>query len=289
MIWAKKSSGQPIQVKTSHRPTAIVASAGDDSDGSNSAEANIPSHYSTCTLDIDIYENEPKIIEHSKHPNHDEKWIGTEFKVAIGGNWTTYKSRIVQYLQQLAIITPYACLQLQYENHQDAKKNMLVRYDRRSEQMPPLAKTVKHHPSSVNNLIVEQLIQFTKSKTLVKFLTKELSCVSTSIAQRLIKELGSNFDEEMPPSELTSKQITRLVQLLKQVQLFKAPDGSCLSPLGEYNLNLGIQKVLLPDYVATARDKPGSYEGHPFIVEAAVSIGGKDVKEGITVVRFANR
>jgi DNA topoisomerase VI subunit B len=30
-------------------------------------------------------------------------------------------------------------------------------------------------------------------------------------------------------------------------------------------------------------------DGHPFIVEAAVSLGGKDAKEGITVVRFANR
>jgi hypothetical protein len=27
--------------------------------------------------------------------------------------------------------------------------------------------------------------------------------------------------------------------------LFKNPDGGCLSPLGEYNLNLGIQKVSL--------------------------------------------
>jgi DNA topoisomerase VI subunit B len=64
-----------------------------------------------------------------------------------------------------------------------------------------------------------------------------------------------------------------------------------LSPLGEYNLNLGIRKVLEPTMIATARDKPGAYEGHPFIVEAAVSLGGKNeiAKEGITVVRFANR
>lgn len=48
-------------------------------------------------------------------------------------------------------------------------------------------------------------------------------------------------------------------------------------------------KVVEPDIIATARDKPGAYDGHPFIVEAAVSLGGKDAKEGITVVRFANR
>eukprot|EP00986_Skeletonema_menzelii_P006858 scaffold2611_cov133-Skeletonema_menzelii.AAC.3 len=94
----------------------------------------------------------------------------------------------------------------------------------------------------------------------------------------------------MGPHELDDKQITRLVQLLRSADdLFKSPDGGCLSPLGEYNLNLGIQKVVEPEIIATARDKPGAYDGHPFIVEAAVSLGGKDAKEGITVVRFANR
>jgi DNA topoisomerase VI subunit B len=56
----------------------------------------------------------------------------------------------VQYLQQLAIITPYAKLEMQYTNVNDAKKEMTIRYDRRSEQMPSPAKEVKHHPSSVS-------------------------------------------------------------------------------------------------------------------------------------------
>ncbi len=32
-----------------------------------------------------------------------------------------------------------------------------------------------------------------------------------------------------------------------------------------------------------------TFEGHAFLVEAAVSLGGKDVKPGINVHRFANR
>ncbi len=48
----------------------------------------------------------------------------------------------------------------------------------------------------------------------------------------------------MDPADLDDKLITRLVQLLRSSDdLFKSPDGGCLSPLGEYNLNLGIQKV----------------------------------------------
>ena len=98
----------------------------------------------------------------------------------------------------------------------------------------------------------------------------------------LVKQLLSQLPQE-PAMEII------MVAVLESVQLFKAPDGSCLAPLGEYNLNLGICKVLEPNMVATARDKPGAYEGHPFIVEAAVSLGGKNEKEGITVFRFANR
>lgn len=145
-------------------------------------------------------------------------------------------------------------------------------------------------PPQVNNLTIQQLLERTGQKSLLKFLTNDLSGISPSVGKTLIERLGSTFDEDTSPSDLDDKQITRLVQLLRSAgDLFKSPDGGCLSPLGEYNLNLGIKKVVEPDVIATARDKPGAYDGHPFIVEAAVSLGGKDAKEGITVVRFANR
>ena len=268
LIWAKKSSSQPMRIKTSHIKSQ--------------------EYVSTCVLDIDIYKNEPNVIEHKKEKNT-EGWTGTEFEVIIAGSFSSYKARIVQYLQQLAIITPYAKLEMQYSNKNDEKKDMTIRYDRRSEQMPPPAREVKHHPSSVNNLLVQQLVDKSKSKTLLKFFCDDLSGVNPSIAKRVIAELGKGFHEDMKPSELDNKKITRLVQLLRSVELFKAPDGSCLSPLGEYNLNLGIRKVIEPDIVATARDKPSAYEGHPFIVEAAIALGGKSAKEGINVIRFANR
>ena len=268
LIWSKKSTGVPIKITSSH--------------------INTPEYITSCVLDIDIYKNSPNVIEHTKLKNTDN-WIGTEFEVTIAGTWSSYKSRILTYLQQLAIITPYAKLEMQYSNVSDPKKDMTIRYDRRSEQMPAPAREVKHHPSSVNNLLVQQLVDKSNSTTLLKFLCEDLSGITPNIAKRVIAELGHDFEEEMDPSELDNKHITRLVQILRSVELFKPPDGSCLSPLGEYNLNLGIRKVIEPDIVATARDKPSAYEGHPFIVEAAISLGGKSAKEGINIIRFANR
>ncbi|CAB9524732.1 topoisomerase 6 subunit B [Seminavis robusta] len=276
LIWSKKSTGVPIRITTAHRPNG---------------GSTVPSKVSTCVLDIDIYKNRPRIIEHTLKSN--KEWKGTEMEIMIGGNWSSYKNYVVKYLQQLAIITPYARLEMTYTKAAETSraKDMTIAYERRSDQMPPPAREVKHHPSSVNNLLIAQLLERTQTKTMVSFLSKELAAVPQPLAKRLLAELGDDFSESMSPSSLDDKQVTRLVQLLRSVQQFKAPDGSCLSPLGEYNLNLGIQKVLEPTMVATARDKAEAYEGHPFIVEAAVSLGGKSdiAKEGITVVRFANR
>ena len=168
-----------------------------------------------------------------------------------------------------------------------------------------MAQTVSHHPASVNYLVLQQLRDRTRTATLSKFLSKELAGVSPAVALKVLADVGASSkaaDEwahsDTSPKALTDAHITRLVQVLHRVTYFKAPDGSALSPLGEYNLNLGIRKVLEPDVVATARDKPGQYEGHSFLVEAAVSLGGSGSssantvlikEEGITVCRFANR
>jgi DNA topoisomerase-6 subunit B len=130
LIWSKKSTGVPIRIFTAYRPKGGPP----------------PSQVSKCVLDIDITKNVPRIIEHKKQPNAIKQWVGTELEILIMGNWTTYKARIVQYLQQLAIITPYAQVELTYENLSEPKRNIRIRYDRRSEQMPPAAREVKHHP-----------------------------------------------------------------------------------------------------------------------------------------------
>ena len=41
---------------------------------------------------------------------------------------------------------------------------------------------------------------------------------------------------------------------------------------------LGIIKEMEPQYVATFSEKPQVLEGHPFVVEAGVSLGGAEVK-----------
>ncbi|GMI40429.1 hypothetical protein TrCOL_g5938 [Triparma columacea] len=80
----------------------------------------------------------------------------------------------------------------------------------------------------------------------------------------------------------------RICQILKTVTEFGNPDGTCLSPAGEYNLRLGIERHYKPDHLFTCTSKADAHEGHPFLVEVGVAYGG-NCRDKVNVTRFANR
>ncbi|XAR69882.1 DNA topoisomerase (ATP-hydrolyzing) [Bertholletia excelsa] len=265
LIWSKMSTGLPIEISSSMK-------------GQN--------YITFCRLDIDIHRNIPHIHLHEKRHNK-ERWHGAEIQVVIEGNWTTYRSKILHYMRQMAVITPYA--QFLFKFVSDAPdKNVTIRFARRTDIMPPVPPETKYHPSAVDLLLIKRLIAETSKQNLLQFLQHEFVNIGKSYAERLIGEMGPEFSPKMAVKSLTSQQIVRIHQLFRQAK-FDDPSGDCLSPAGEYNLRLGIIKELHPDIVATYSGSAQVFEGHPFIVEAGVSVGGKDVKQGLNIFRFANR
>lgn len=239
-------------------------------------------------LDIDIHRNEPKIISTHREPNM-EQWRGLEIMVTICGTWSNYRSRVLQYFQQLAVITPYAELNLDFVCLRDDKKSFSAKFVRRSEQMPPTPKVVLPHPKSMNNITLSNLLKTcSPNLTLSKFLTTELSGITPALASRIASTVGLEDSRDLRDT-VSPQQIAALCQILRDESSIKPPGGGCLSPAGEYNMRLGVLKELLPTMVATFTDKSGVYEGQPFLVEAAISLGGRSVREGINVFRFANR
>ncbi|XP_042391435.1 DNA topoisomerase 6 subunit B-like isoform X2 [Zingiber officinale] len=265
LIWSKMSTGLPIEIVSAAR------------------EQN---YASFCRLDIDIHRNIPHVHLHEKRENKD-KWHGAEIQIIIEGNWTTYRSKIIHYMRQMAVITPYAQFLFKFITDL-SDKNVTIRFARRTDVMPPAPIETKHHPSAVDILLIKCLIAETSKKTLQQFLQHEFINISKSYAERLIGEMGPDFSPKMTAKSLTSQQIVRIHQLFRQAK-FDDPSGDCLSPAGEYNLRLGIIKELQPDMVATYSSSPQVFEGHPFIVEAGISLGGKEVKQGLNIFRFANR
>lgn len=265
LIWSKMSTGLPIDILSSMK-------------GQN--------YGSFCRLDIDIHSNTPHIHLHEKRENH-EKWHGAEIQVVIEGNWTTYRSKILHYMRQMAVITPYAQFLFQFISDVP-EKNVTIRFARRTDVMPPVPAETKHHPSSVDLLLIKRLIAETSKQNLLQFLQHEFVNIRKPLADRLIGEMGPEFNPKTTVKSLNDQQIVRMHQLFRQAK-FDDPSGDCLSPAGEYNLRLGIIKELHPDMVATYSGSAQVFEGHPFIVEAGVSVGGKDVKQGLNIFRFANR
>ena len=144
--------------------------------------------------------------------------------------------------------------------------------------MPPNAIEVKYHPSSVNLLLIKKLAEesIEKRENFFQFLTRRFSSIDAKLANNVIRELGNEYNGKLLMSSFTENMYLNMSQLFKQM-IFPTPDGSCLSPAGEYNLRLGIMKELDPDMIATFTEKCRVFEGHPFVVEAAVSLGGKSV------------
>ncbi|KAH9303067.1 hypothetical protein KI387_014650, partial [Taxus chinensis] len=265
LIWSKMSTGLPIDILSAMKAQNYI---------------------SFCRLDIDIHKNIPHIHLHEKRDNKD-RWHGAEIQVTIEGNWTTYRSKIIHYMRQMAVITPYAQFLFRYISG-TPEKNVTIRFARRTDVMPPAPPETKYHPSAVDLLLIKRLIAETSKQNLLQFLQHEFVSIGKAYAERLIGEMGPDFTPKMSVKSLSPQQIVRIHQLFRQAK-FDDPSGECLSPAGEYNLRLGIVKELHPDMVATYEGSPQIFEGHPFIVEAGVSLGGKDVKQGINVFRFANR
>ncbi|XP_019164113.1 PREDICTED: DNA topoisomerase 6 subunit B isoform X1 [Ipomoea nil] len=265
LIWSKMSTGLPIEIMSSMKGQ---------------------SYTSFCRLDIDIHRNIPHIHVHEKRQNK-EKWHGADIQIVIEGNWTSYRSKILHYMRQMAVITPYAQFLFKFIS-ETPDKNVTIKFTRRTDIMPPVPLETKYHPSAVDILLIKRLIAETSKQTLLQFLQHEFVSIGKSHAERLIGELGPDFSPKMLVKSLTSQQIVRVHQLFRQAK-FDDPTGDILSPAGEYNLRLGIIKELHPDMLATYSGSAQVFEGHPFIVEAGVSLGGKDVKQGLNVFRFANR
>lgn len=276
LIWSQMRVAQPMEVRSSIAGQNFI---------------------SFHRFNIDLHKNAPVVREHKKLQNPDN-WTGTEISVTIEGNFGSYKQKLLKYLKLIAIITPYASFDFRYVA-EDEKNSFFHSYTRRTDRMPDPPREAKHHPSDVDLELLKKKIAGSSHKKLSKFLSGEFSNITASLAGRLVTELGGadgarakgkgNID--ISPKQMTDTQLLRLHQFMQQVR-FADPDGKDLSAAGEYNLRLGVMKELNPDMVATHEGSAVALEGHAFIVEAAVSIGGKDPaieQNQLNVFRFANR
>lgn len=71
-----------------------------------------------------------------KEERNPSSWHGAELSVTILGNWQYYRAKILRYMRQIAVITPYAQFKLEYRA-EDEKNSLAITFVRRTDKMPP--------------------------------------------------------------------------------------------------------------------------------------------------------
>ena len=253
---------------TTHQPAIITSSTG------------IAKIY-MYKLMIDIQRNRPLIIDRKVQINKDQ-WRGTVVEFNLEGDYLRAMPKILDYFKQTAMVNPYANLTFV------DPKGRLYRFTRVTKDMPQPPKETLPHPYGVDVELLQRLIQVTPYHNMFEFLRNHFHRVGEITAQKFLE--FANIGPSKNPKKLSHEEIVRLMHNLKKFKDFLPPDASCLSPLGEELLRVGIHKELNPEFMAVHQRKPDTYSGHPFIIEVGIAYGGGVPKTGnFLVYRFANR
>ena len=120
-----------------------------------------------------------------------------------------------------------------------------------------------------------------------KFLVSRFQRIGPKTAQSFAAFAG--FKPEKQIGTLTNQEMVTLSESLQKYEQFKAPDPSCLAPLGQEPLRQGLKKFFQPDFLEVVQRNASAYSGFPFVVEMGIAYGGNIQTRGIKVYRFANR
>lgn len=232
------------------------------------------------TMKIDIQGNRPIVLEEQVLGASIEPFM--EVKLHFRGNYPRAKSKIMDYLKQTAMITPYANIEFRDPD------GSLYLFERNARELPPLPKESLPHPKGIDLELLQRILKSTKARRLVSFLQTEFQKVGRKTALEIIKK--ADLDPKLNPKKLNPEQISALFRAMTGYDKFLPPDPTILSPLGEKLLMAGIKKELNPEFVWAVKRPPSSVWGHPFLVETAIAYGGEITPTGkVQLYRFANR
>jgi DNA topoisomerase-6 subunit B len=230
-------------------------------------------------LMIDVTKNEPNVISHKVEKNSKAS-SGIKVELETEGRYVEKGVSIPEYLKETAIANPFA--KIVYDG-----PNGKLEFERVTNQLPVQPKEIKPHPYGVEIGLLRRMLQFSKTKNIIGFLTLEFSRVSRGTAEQICRL--SKVDSKRKPIELVHEEIERLHKSMQMVKLV-APPTDCLSPLGEKLLTEGLKKETGVEYTVAVVRPPSVYRGMPFLVEVAMGYGGTlPTDKQAVLYRFANK
>ena len=220
-------------------------------------------------LQIDTRNNRPDIIRDDA-----VEWDaphGTRVVIELEARYSRGRQSVDDYLAQTAIANPHV-------------KFVYVAPDGRAETyanavaaLPATPKEVRPHPHGVELGVLLKMMQDSKARTLLKFLTHEFSRVSPRVAKEIITRAG--LTAKTRPRRLNGDAARGIYDAIRQTRIM-APATDCVVPIGEEKLIAGLRQVVDAAFYIARTRSPAVYRGNPFIIEAALAYGKPDPEDG---------
>jgi DNA topoisomerase-6 subunit B len=219
-------------------------------------------------VSVDTARNQPDI--HKKKQLKWDRSHGTSVEMEMEGHYQKGPHSVEAYLRQTAIANPH--VSITYENTQGDQ----VRFARSTRELPTRPTEIKPHPYGIELGRLIQMLNSTASRTLLRFLVDEFSCVGRKTALNIIELARKQSDRELSdrsyPRHIAHAQATALHRALQAAHV-SAPRTECIVPIGEQQLLEGLRKEIPADFYAVATRPAAIYRGNPFQVEVALAYG----------------
>ena len=183
---------------TTHKPVEVKSSTG-------------TSKIYEYKLMIDIQRNRPLILDRKIRRNK-EQWRGTIVEFSLEGDYFRAVSKILEYLKQTALVTPYADIKFV------DPKGRLYLFTRATKKMPPPPKETLPHPYGVDVETIQRLIRVTECQNMVGFMQKHFHRVGGGISLSFLEFAG--FIKSEDPKRLKHEDVVRLVHMMKKSKKF---------------------------------------------------------------------
>jgi DNA topoisomerase-6 subunit B len=170
------------------------------------------------------------------------------------------------YLRETAVANPHVTI-----TYQDPHGEQ-IRFERSTCELPPRPKEIKPHPHGIELGRLIQMLNSTKSRTLLRFLVDEFSRVGKKTAQQIIAHAGKRLSDRSYPRHIAHAQATALHKALQKTRV-AAPPTDCIVPIGEAQLLQGLRKELEANFYTVVTRPAAAYRGNPFQVEIALAYG----------------
>jgi DNA topoisomerase-6 subunit B len=219
-------------------------------------------------VSVDTAKNQPDI--HRKKRLQWDRPHGTRVEMEMEGHYQKGPHSIEVYLKQTAIANPH--LTITYQDPQGEQ----IRFARSTKKLPPRPKEIKPHPYGIELGRLIQMLSNTTSRTLLRFLVDEFSCVGRKTALKIIelarKQSDRRLSDRSYPKHIAHAQATALHKAIQKTRV-SAPRTDCIVPIGEKQLLEGLHKELQADFYTVITRPAAAYRGNPFQVEVAIAYG----------------